>query len=77
MALGAVRTYRKFGFGTRYALARQDSDSTALLAEHLARQETLNILRHCRNEAVFQAVRNGLLLLLVGILAIPIVAYFG
>ena len=77
MALGAVRTYRKFGFGTRYALARQDSTSTALRAEHLARQETLNILRHCRNEAVFQAVRNGLILLLVGILAIPVVVYFG
>ena len=77
MALGAVRTYPKFGFGTRYALARQDSTSTALRAEHLARQETLNILRHCRNEAVFQAVRNGLILLLVGILAVPVVVYLG
>ena len=62
---------------TRSSLARQDSNSIALRAEHLARQETLNILRHCRNEAVFQAARNGLILLLVGILAIPVVVYFG
>ena len=71
LALGAVRTYPRFGFGTQYLLARQHSNSTALVAEHLARQETLNVLRHCRNEAVFQTVRNGLILLLTGILTLP------
>ena len=72
LALGAVRTYPRFGFGTQYLLARQHSNSTALAAEHLARQETLNVLRHCRNEAVFQTVRNGLILLLAGLLAFPV-----
>ena len=76
MALGALRTYRRYGFGTRYLLARQDSSSAALRAESLARQETLNILRHCRNEAVFQTVRNGLILLLVGILVSVAAVYF-
>ena len=71
LALGAVRTYPRFGFGTQYLLVRQHSDSTAFVAEHLARQETFNVLRHCRNEAVFQTVRNGLILLLVGIVAFP------
>ena len=71
LALGAVRTYPRFGFGTQYLLARQRSNSTALVAEHLARQETLNVFRQCRNEAVFQTVRNGLILLVAGILAFP------
>ena len=77
MALGALRTYHKFGFGTKYALALHDSDPTSLRAEHLARQETVNNLRHCRNEAVFQAVRNGFILLFVGILTILVAVYFG
>lgn len=77
LALGAVRTYPRFGFGTQYLLARQRSNSAALAAEQLARQETLNVLRHCRNEAVFQTVRNGLILLLVGILAFPLYWFFG
>ena len=75
MALGALRTYQKFGFGTKYALALHDSDPTALRAEHLARQETVNNLRHCRNEAVFQAVRNGFILLFVGIVTILVAVY--
>ena len=77
MALGALRTYHKFGFGTKYTLTLHDSDPTALRAEHLARQETVNNLRHCRNEAVFQAVRNGFILLFVGILTILVAMYFG
>ena len=77
MALGALRTYNKFGFGTKYTLAIHESDPKALRAEHLARQETVNNLRHCRNEAVFQAVRNGFILLFVGILTILAAAYFG
>lgn len=77
MALGALRTYPKFGFGTEYTLALHDSNSTARRAEHLARQETVNSLRHCRNEAVFQAVRNGFVLLFVGILIILVAVYFG
>ena len=76
MALGALRTYPKFGFGTKYTLNLHDSDATALRAEQLARQETVNNLRHCRNEAVFQAVRNGFILLFVGILTILVAVYF-
>ena len=76
VALGALRTYPRYGFGTRYLLDRQSPNSAALPAESLARQETLNILRHCRNEAVFQTVRNGLILLLVGILVSVAAVYF-
>ena len=76
MALGALRTYQKFGFGTKYTLALHGPDPSALRAEHLARQETVNNLRHCRNEAVFQSVRNGFILLFVGILTILVAVYF-
>lgn len=68
-ALGALRTYPRFAFGTAYQLARHTGSSASgeLQADQLARQEVLNTLRHCRNEAVFQSLRNCLLLLVMGI----------
>ena len=67
LALGAMRTYPMFGYGTSYELDRYRKSLKPLLAERLARQEVLNLLRHCRNEAVFQTTRNGIILLLGGI----------
>ena len=67
LALGAMRTYPLHGFGTAYELDRHKKSSKALLVKCLARQEVLNRLRHCRNEAVFQTTRNGIILLLGGI----------
>ncbi len=77
VALGALRTHPRYGFGTQYLLMTQKPDSVTVRAESLARQETLNKVRHCRNEAVFQTVRNGLLLLILSILVSVITVYIG
>ena len=67
-ALGAMHTQPRYGYGTEHELHRHDSNSTGYLAEQLARQEALNFLCQCRNVAVFQTTRNGIILLLVGVL---------
>lgn len=67
-ALGAMHTRPRFGYGTAHELHRLASNSTCYLAEQLARQEALNFLCQCRNAAVFQTTRNGIILLLVGAL---------
>ena len=66
VALGAMRTHRTYGYGTVYELNRHKTSPKGSLVDCLARQEVLNRLRHCRNEAVFQTTRNGLILLLGG-----------
>ena len=67
VALGALRTLPSYGYGTQFLLPQKDDQK--VLAEALARQETMNIIRHLRNETAYQALRNGFwLLLFVGIL---------
>jgi len=66
IALGALRTFPTFGFGTQFIL-RQGNTPNAL-ADALARQEVMNIIRHLRNETAYQSLRNGLFLLFAGIL---------
>ena len=66
VALGALRTERLHGYGTPLLL-KQDRPMNEKLAESLARQEIVNIVRHLRNEAAFQSLRNGLLLFIVAI----------
>ena len=66
VALGALRTLRSYGYGTQFLL-QQKKEEQKILAEALARQETMNIIRHLRNETAYQALRNGLCLLFVGI----------
>lgn len=68
VAVGALRTLPSYGYGTGFLLQHQRQPQECLLAEALARQETMNIIRHLRNETAYQALRNGLLLLVVGIL---------
>lgn len=72
VALGALRTLRSYGYGTRFLLdlselPQQDNRQTYLAAE-LARQETMNLIRHLRNETGYQSLRNGLYLLFPGII---------
>ncbi len=68
VAVGALRTLPSYGYGTGFLLQHQKQTQECLLAEALARQETMNIIRHLRNETAYQALRNGLFLLVVGIL---------
>lgn len=64
VALGALRTAPRYGYGTSLLL-EQNTRRKEILAESLARQEVINIVPHLRNEAAFQSLRNGLLLFVV------------
>ena len=69
IALGALRTLPSYGYGTQFLLRLQQQENPqTVLAVNLARQETMNIIRHLRNETAYQALRNGLLFLFAGIL---------
>lgn len=67
LALSALRTLPSYGYGTRLLL-EQKTPNTASLAAHLVRQEIMNLIRQVRNEAAYQALRNGLVLLFVALL---------
>lgn len=67
VALGALRTEQLYGYGTPLLL-EQDTHRRKKLTESLARQEVINLVRHLRNEAAFQCLRNGLLLFIVVIM---------
>ena len=66
LAVGALRTRQSYGYGTRPLLWKKNKKKK--LAEALAREETMNITRHIRNEAAYQSLRNGLWLLFLGLL---------
>jgi hypothetical protein len=63
LAIGALRTEPSFGYGTGPLLAAPEKQRTNY-AEYLARQEIMNQTRQVRNEASYQAIRNGLALFL-------------
>ena len=69
LALGALRTLPAYGYGTGFLLALQQTENRhKVLADALARQETMNTIRHLRNEAAYQTLRNGLVLVVCGLL---------
>lgn len=67
IALGALKTLPFYGYGTNFALQIQTNTKT-VLADALARQETMNLIRHLRNEAAYQTLRNGLSMIFIGII---------
>ena len=75
VAVAAMRTLPSYGYGTRFLLCRQGAPQS-FMAATLASQETMNLLRHIRNEAAYQALRNGLLFLFVGILVVLVFLIF-
>ena len=68
VALGALRTLPTYGYGTKFLVQSQKDQKS--LAEALACQETMNIIRQLRNETAYQALRNGLCLVYAGIVTI-------
>ena len=70
MALGALRTYPKYGYGPEFTLkkSQENTQEVEILAEALARQVCMNNICHLRNEASYQALRNGFFLLVVTLL---------
>ena len=69
MALGALRPQPRHGFGTQYLVALRRNDRRVTQADQLARQEIRNSIRQMRNDAVFQTVRNGMIVLGIGAVA--------
>lgn len=70
LGFGAARTLRSYGVGVRHRLALQGARQAGqanLLAECVAYQEQVNLIRVARNEVAFMSIRNGLLLLMVAI----------
>ena len=76
IALGSLRTLPKYGYGTEYRLSdghkRPDQNNKKVKVEALAAQEIVNTVRHLRNEAAYQCLRNGLICL---VLSIPLIVY--
>lgn len=68
IALSSYKTLPKYGYGTNYLLQLQETGKK-VLAKNLYLQEKMNIIRHIRNEATYQCIRNGLLLLLIAFIA--------
>ena len=68
IALGALRTLPSYGYSTQFLMQKQQGNEQTVLAEALAKQETMNMVRHLRNETAYQALRNGLWLLFAGAL---------
>jgi hypothetical protein len=64
LALGALKTLPTYGFGTYY-LSERKTLGKEIITVALISQEKINIVRHLRNEASYQCLRNGLVLLLV------------
>ena len=75
VALGALRTAPRHGYGTQFLL-EQDRSMNEILAESLARQEVINRVPQLRNEAAFQSLRNGLLLFIIVIVTFTGVSVF-
>lgn len=77
LALGALRTRSIYGYGTEFVLKlQQQTNKQETLADALARQETMNLIRHLRNETACQALRNGLFFLFLTVFLIFVTMLF-
>lgn len=65
-ALGAIKTLATYGYGTDHLL-NQKKIGVSYLAEALYSQERMNIIRQMRNEAAYQSLRNGFLMLFLAL----------
>ncbi len=61
MSLGAFATLPTYGYGTDFLLKIKDDNENYCRAEALVQQEKINIIRHDRNEATFQCLRNSVI----------------
>ena len=64
VALGAFKTLPTYGYGTDHLLKQKDIRDV-YLAQTLYSQERINIIRQLRNEAAYQSLRNGFVILLL------------
>jgi hypothetical protein len=66
VALGALKTLPSYGYGSDFAIENKNKNKGAALRA-LVLQEKMNNVRHLRNEASYQCLRNGMLLLLCAV----------
>jgi hypothetical protein len=66
-ALGSLKTLATYGYGTQH-LINQKNDGISYLSQALYAQEKINIVRHLRNEAAYQSLRNGFIMLLIALI---------
>lgn len=59
LALGAMRTLTSYGYGTITLPRNKPGARRRLFADALARNELIGLVRHMRNEAAYQSLRNG------------------
>ena len=70
IALGSLKTLPSYGFGTQVLLIKNNRQLQRKLADWLARSESVNSIRHIRNESTYQTIRNGLLLMGLAIIVL-------
>lgn len=71
IALGALKTLPKYGYGTAFEINK----CTYVLVSALLSQEKVNMLRHMRNELAFMSLRNGFLIIFVALLLCIVVLF--
>ncbi|WP_146741454.1 MULTISPECIES: hypothetical protein [Lonsdalea] len=71
LALGALKTLPKFGYGTKFEIDK----NSKILVDSLIGQEKTNILRHIRNELSYMSLRNGFILIFISLLLITIIFF--
>ncbi|MCY4000321.1 MAG: hypothetical protein OXF84_05885 [Bacteroidetes bacterium] len=64
IALGSIKTLPKYGYGTE-SLLRSGDQLQEYKASSLILMEEINIIRHIRNEAAYQTLRNGFILFIL------------
>jgi hypothetical protein len=73
LGFATARTLPTFGIGMRFKI-EQNNEKPAMkpyvLAEALACQERINLIRVARNEAAFMAIRNGFICIVIAICAV-------
>jgi hypothetical protein len=67
VALGAMRTLPTYGIRGSGIPSAQSGARKKFLAEAIARNEALSIVRHLRNETAYMAIRNGFICLSVAL----------
>ena len=77
VAFGALRTLERFGYGSNFLV--QAKENVLYIKRAIKAQETMNIIRHTRNECAYQLIRNSYLLLIsvyLGICGYWLYVYF-
>ncbi|PNQ69003.1 hypothetical protein C1141_06345, partial [Vibrio agarivorans] len=71
IALGALKTLPKYGYGTAFEISK----CTHVLIRSLLSQEKVNEIRYVRNELAFISLRNGFLIIFIALLLCIVVLF--